>query len=314
MMSAEERLFSVSKSQRLDKAVAANVRPQLSRTAAQRLIELGEITVDGARQDSSYMLKPGEVVRVTLPPPEPKAPQPENIPLDILYEDSDVIAINKPAGMVVHPGVGNKRGTLVSAVLHLVPEMEGVGDEERPGVVHRLDKETSGVVLVAKTEAALRVLQLQFKSRTINKTYLAVCVGDVFPQRGVIDKPIARDPAHRQRMAVLPGGKESITEYMVSDVFKRVGEGAYSLVRAHPRTGRTHQLRVHFASIGFPIVGDGLYGATKHDALSKRLAPRHLLHASELRFRLPSTDAEMRLTAPMPADFTSVLAELVAGD
>ncbi|HQX75552.1 MAG TPA: RluA family pseudouridine synthase, partial [Thermoflexales bacterium] len=201
-MSAEERLFSVSKSQRLGKAVAANVRPLLSRTAAQRLIELGEITVDGTRQDSSYMLKPGEVVRVTLPPPEPKAPQPENIPLDILYEDSDVIAINKPAGMVVHPGVGNKRGTLVSAVLHLVPEMEGVGDEERPGVVHRLDKETSGVVLVAKTEAALRVLQLQFKSRTINKTYLAVCVGDVFPQRGVIDKPIARDPAHRQRMAV----------------------------------------------------------------------------------------------------------------
>lgn len=312
-MSAQERIFSVSKAQRLDKAVAANVRPLLSRTAAQRLIELGEITVDGARQDASYMLKPGEVARVILPPAEPKAPQPENIPLDILYEDADLIAINKPAGMVVHPGVGNKYGTLVSAVLHLAPEVEGVGDEERPGVVHRLDKETSGVVLVAKSEAALRALQLQFRGRAISKTYLAVCVGDVFPQRGVIDKPIARDPAHRQRMAVLPGGKESITEYMVSDVFKLAGVGAYSLVRAHPRTGRTHQLRVHFASLGFPIVGDGLYGATKRDDLSKRLAPRHLLHAAELRFQLPSTGAELRLTAPMPADFAAALAELAAG-
>lgn len=312
-MSAQERIFSVSKAQRLDKAVATNVRPLLSRTAAQRLIELGEITVDGARQDSSYMLKPGEVARVILPPAEPKAPQPENIPLDILYEDADLIAINKPAGMVVHPGVGNKHGTLVSAVLHLAPEVEGVGDEERPGVVHRLDKETSGVVLVAKSEAALRALQLQFRSRAISKTYLAVCVGDVFPQRGVIDKPIARDPAHRQRMAVLPGGKESITEYVVSDVFKLTDVGAYSLVRAHPRTGRTHQLRVHFASLGFPIVGDGLYGATKRDDLSKRLAPRHLLHAAELRFQLPSTGAELRLTAPMPADFAAALAELAAG-
>jgi 23S rRNA pseudouridine1911/1915/1917 synthase len=312
-MEREQRDFSVTKSLRLDKAVAMNTRPLVSRTLAQRLIELGEVTVNGAPQDASYMLKPGEVVRVLLPLPEPKAPVPEDIPLDILYEDPDVIAINKPAGMVVHPGVGNKHGTLVSAVLHLAPEIAGLGDEERPGVVHRLDKETSGVVLVAKTDAALRALQAQFKSRAISKIYLAVCVGNVFPQRGVIDKPIARDPAHRQRMAVLAGGKEAITEYVVSDVFKLAGVGAYSLVRAHPRTGRTHQLRVHFASLGFPIVGDGLYGATKRDDLSKRLAPRHLLHAAELRFQLPSTGAELRLTAPMPADFAAALAELAAG-
>ena len=273
-----------------------------------------------------------------MPDPVDDVLRPEAIGLDVLYEDAEVLVINKPAGMVVHPGAGVRGGTVANAILSYAPEAADAGDDpKRPGIVHRLDKETSGVLLIARTDAALQALQAQFQTRTIEKTYLALCVGDVMPPAGLIDKPIGRDPGHRQRMAVVASGRSAQTEYTVTQRWKvadadGVAEAvlgtlgrvsttgaerkakpmpmAYALVRARPRTGRTHQLRVHLASLGYPIVGDETYGATRRDPLSKKLAPRQLLHASELRFALPSTGAEFRAHAPLPADFLAVLGAL----
>lgn len=295
----------VRKANRLDKSIAV-LLPDASRSAAQRWIESGAVRVNGGlRHTASDSVAPGDVIDIDAPDTAPSAPQAEALPLAVLYEDADVVAIDKAAGMVVHPGAGNAAGTLVNAMLAHAPEVADVGDEARPGIVHRLDKETSGVLLVAKTDAAYRALQEQFKRREIRKTYLAVCVGEVQPPRGVIDKPIARDPSNRQRMAVLSGGREAVTEFVATERIVIDGR-TYTLVRAHPHTGRTHQLRVHLASIGFPIVGDLLYGAGR-DPLSRRIAPRHLLHASEIRFRLPATGAEMALYAPLPDDMRAVL-------
>ena len=295
----------VRKANRLDKCIAA-LLPDASRSAAQRWIDAGAVRVNGVlRNTASDTVAPGDVIDIEAPDATPAAPQAEALPLAVLYEDADVVAIDKAAGMVVHPGAGNAAGTLVNAMLAHAPEVAEVGDETRPGIVHRLDKETSGVLLVAKTDAAYRALQEQFQRREIRKTYLAVCIGEVQPLRGVIDRPIARDPSNRQRMAVLSGGREAVTEFVATERITIDGR-AYTLVRAHPHTGRTHQLRVHLASIGFPIVGDLLYGAGR-DPLSKRIAPRHLLHASEIRFRLPATGAEMALYAPLPDDMRQVL-------
>ena len=290
---------TVRKAMRLDKALPVLV-PELSRSAAQRLFDAGHVRVNGAPRRAADSVVPGDVIDIEIPPASSAVPQAEALPLVVLYEDDDVIAIDKPAGLVVHPGAGNAGGTLVNALLHHVPDVADVGDEQRPGIVHRLDKETTGVMLVAKTAAAYTILQEQFRLRQIRKTYLALCVGDVQPPRGVIDKPIARDPLHRQRMAIVPGGREAVTEFVVIERMQIEGR-PYSLVRAHPRTGRTHQIRVHFASIGFPVVGDLLYGAGR-DPFSKKIAPRHLLHASEIRFRLPATGEEKALYAPLPED------------
>lgn len=295
----------VRKANRLDKSIAV-LLPDASRSAAQRWIDSGAVRVNGAlRNSANDSVAPGDVIDIEAPDAAPAAPHAEALPLAVLYKDADVVAIDKAAGMVVHPGAGNAAGTLVNAMLAHAPEIAKVGDETRPGIVHRLDKETSGVLLVAKTDAAFRALQEQFKRREIRKTYLAVCIGEVQPLRGAIDKPIARDPSNRQRMAVLSGGREAVTEFVATERIAIEGR-AYTLVRAHPHTGRTHQLRVHLASIGFPIVGDLLYGAGR-DPLSKRIAPRHLLHASEIRFRLPSTGAEMALYAPLPEDMRILL-------
>ena len=313
----ETRTVIAQKPERLDKSIAALVT-DVSRTAAQRLIDQQLVTVNGTWRDAATRINRGDIIVVQLPDLDPATPQPEHIKLDVLYEDEDVIAINKRAGMVVHPAAGNQSGTLVNAVLAYSPDISDVGDEQRPGIVHRLDKETSGVMLVAKTNEAYRTLQAQFKTRTIKKTYLALCVGRVLPTHGRVNKPIARDSSNHQRMAVVLGGRESITEYLVNEIFELsarlmlVGatiekNNAYSLVRAMPQTGRTHQIRVHLASLGFPVVGDELYGATRHDPLSKVLAPRHLLHASELQFDLPSSGHPLRLYAPMPADMQAVI-------
>lgn len=310
----DTRTVIVKKANRLDKALAAML-PELSRSAAQKLIEQGRVQVNGMARDASHRVKPNDSIAVQLPDALPATPQPEDIALDILYEDDDVIAINKPAGMVAHPGAGNAQGTLVNAVLSYAPQVAGVGSDERPGIVHRLDKETSGVLLIAKHDAALRSLQAQFKSRAIKKSYVMLCVGEVQPARGLIRKPIARDPGHRKRMAVVATGRDAITQYAVREVFT-VNDGKvarrYSYVRANLLTGRTHQLRVHFASMGFPIAGDAVYGLRK-DPLTKQLAPRQLLHSSELAFLSPSTGSEIKLHAPMPEDFRRVLDEL-AGD
>jgi 23S rRNA pseudouridine1911/1915/1917 synthase len=318
---------TATKSERLDKSIAA-LFAEISRSAAQRLIDQQRVQVNGAPRDASFRVNRGDVISVQLPDAEPALPQPESIALNVLYEDEDVIAINKPAGLVVHPAAGNTSGTIVNAMLAYSPNLSDVGDEHRPGIVHRLDKETSGVLLVAKTDAAYKALQAQFKARAIKKTYVALCVGRVEPNRGLINKPIARDPSHRQRMAVVAGGREAVTEYAVQEVFKVSGSrfqvpgshqpanlqpATYSFVRIHPQTGRTHQIRVHFASLGFPLVGDALYGAVRRDALSKTLAPRQMLHASELSFEQPSSRKAIKLYAPIPEDMGGVIAELGEG-
>ncbi len=317
------RVFSAPRADRLDKIVVA-LLPDMTRSAAQRLIEQGHVSVNGAIRDASYRGRAGDTIEISLPDaPASDGPVAEAIPLDILYEDDDVLAVNKPAGLVVHPGAGNISGTLVNALLSHAPQIGEVGDKERPGIVHRLDKETSGIVLIAKTTAAHRALQAQFKARVVKKLYLALCVGAVQPARGVINKPIGRDPSNRKRMAVVVDGRAAVTEYVVAEVFEAGGRVietpapvtlsrgmTYSFVRAQPATGRTHQLRVHFASIGFPIVGDALYGAARRDILSRALAPRHLLHASELVFELPGTGETKKLYAPMPADMRRVIDQL----
>jgi 23S rRNA pseudouridine1911/1915/1917 synthase len=316
---------TVTKSGRLDKSLAMllgdKAEGSLSRSAIQRLIEQEHVTVNGQARSASHQVRPGDVLVVDAPEERAAVAQAEEIPLDIVYEDEDVIAVNKPAGMVVHPGAGNDAGTLANAILAHTPGIAGVGDAQRPGIVHRLDKETSGIVLLAKTDAAYRALQGQFKTRTIKKLYLALCVGDMQPPRGIIDKPIGRDPAHRQRMAIVAGGRVSVTQYAVAEVYRLEAPGevrgvtlpkgsVYSYVRVRPTTGRTHQIRVHFASLGFPIVGDALYGATRRDALSRALTPRHLLHASELAFELPSSRKAINLYAPMPEDMRRVIDQL----
>lgn len=310
-MDAKTRTLVVEKANRLDKALVT-LLPELSRSAAQKIIDQGRVRVNGVQRDASHRVLPRDTVVVSLPDAVPTEPQPQSIALEVLYEDSDVIAINKAAGMVVHPAIGNAQGTVVNAVLAHAPDVAGVGDADRPGIVHRLDKETSGVLLIAKTDAAHRALQLQFKQRAIKKTYLALCVGALEPARATIRKPIARDPGNRKRMAVVANGRDAVTSYIVTEMFeKRIDQSTarYSLVRAHPLTGRTHQLRVHFASVGAPVVGDVLYGARK-DPLTRLLTPRQLLHASEIVFNAPSDGQPIKLHAPMPEDMRRVMDNL----
>ena len=311
---------TVRKAGRLDKMLAG-LLADTSRSAVQRLIELERVTVNGAVQSASHQVKPGDVVIVDIPEAASATTLPEDIALKIIYEDDDVIAVDKAAGMVVHPGAGNSVGTLANAILAREPGIASVGDPARPGIVHRLDKESSGIVLLAKNQDAYIALQKQFKARAIKKLYMALCVGAVSPPRGVINKPIGRDPAHRQRMAIVADGRESVSHYAVAEVYKvnealtpidypglKIPKSAtYSYVRVRPSTGRTHQIRVHLASIGFPIVGDELYGATRGDALSRALAPRHLLHAGEISFESPSSGQTVTLYAPLPEDMRRVL-------
>ncbi len=295
--------------QRLDKYVA-QVVPGLSRSRAQKLIEEGSVTVNGEVAKPSYRVEVGDLVMVCIPPPEPMEVKPEAIPLDIVYEDEDIIVVNKPAGMVVHPAYGHRTGTLVNAVLAHCPDLAGAEGDLRPGIVHRLDKDTSGLIIVAKKDAARRHLQRQFKRREVKKVYVALLEGRLEPVRGVIDAPIGRDKKRRKRMAVVEGGREARTEYRVVEYFGGgTGRGGrpYTLVEAEPKTGRTHQVRVHFASIGHPLAGDPVYGFRK-----QRLSglQRQFLHAQALGFRLPGSDEYVELFADLPDDLRAVLGEL----
>ncbi len=298
----EERRFLVQQpASRLDRYLAAQL-PDHSRSEVQRWIKEGLARVNERPAKASLSLEPGDMVTLTIPEPPPTELQPEAIPLTILYEDADVIAIDKPAGMVVHPAAGHASGTLVNALLYHFPDIEGVGEGGRPGIVHRLDKDTSGIILVAKNPRAHRYLQAQFKARTVEKTYLALVHGHVSPKEGLIDAPIGRHPRHRQRMAVTPAdkGREAQTEYKVLAFY-----GPATLVAAHPLTGRTHQIRVHFASIGHPVVGDPLYGRKDAYGLG-----RHFLHAYRLRFRRPSDEAIVELESPLPPELEALLKRL----
>ncbi len=300
-MSAEAKTFRFvvrGKSDRLDRYLAAHLS-DYSRSEIQRWIKEGMVLVNGHRAKAGMSLREGDVISGVIPRPSATELTPEDIPLVILYEDEDVLAIDKPAGMVVHPAAGHSRGTLVNAILYHFPRLEGVGEGGRPGIVHRLDKDTSGIILVAKNARAHRHLQSQFRQRTIEKTYLALLHGHITPKEGLIDAPIGRDPRHRKRMAVVPSerGREAQTEYAVVAFY-----GMTSLVKAHPRTGRTHQIRVHFASVGYPIVGDVVYGRRDVYKLG-----RHFLHAHRLRFRRPSDERMIELISPLPEALQDLL-------
>ncbi len=290
--------------QRLDLAVVAALQSQpaeagsLSRSEAQRLIKGGQVTVNGQPAKPAYRLEEGDTVLIRIPIPEPDEVAAETIPLDVLYEDADLVAINKPAGMVVHPAFGNRTGTLVNAALARWPEMRGVGGEGRAGVVHRLDKDTSGVIILARTPAALRALQQQFKAHTVAKRYLALVEGIPSSSSGVIDAPIGRDPRRRKRMAVVRGGRDSVTRYDLLEEFE-----ANSLLAIEPQTGRTHQIRVHLAWLGHPVVGDRVYGFRR-----QRIRLKHsFLHAASLQVDQPTSGERFTFEAPLPAALEHVL-------
>ena len=291
---------------RLDRVVTARL-PHLSRSYAASLIEGGSVMVNGRVADKPALkIKAGDRIVVVVPPPRPAGLRAEEIPLNIVYEDTDLLVIDKPAGMVVHPAPGHEGGTLVNALLAHVPELElDMGGESRPGIVHRLDKDTSGLMVVAKHRAAHEYLSKQMAGRKMLKEYLVLVQGRPEPPQGVIDAPIARDPRNRQRMAVVEGGRPARTRFVVERYL-----GRYTLVRATLETGRTHQIRVHMAAIGHPVVGDPVYGRrTLTDAAALGLH-RQFLHAHRLGFNLPSTGQWREFTGPLPQDLQQVLEKL----
>lgn len=291
--------------ERLDK-VLVNRLPDLSRTQIQRLLKEGKISVNGRPAKANLRMAGGEEVVITLPEAEESDIIPEPISLDIRYEDEDMLIINKPAGMVVHPAPGHSSGTLVNAVLHHCPNLPGIGGEKRPGIVHRLDKNTSGLITVAKSELALRHLQAQFKERSVGKAYLALVDGQVQPATALIDAPIGRDPRQRKKMAVIPMGGSARTRPAQTQYETITSYDDHTLLRCELFTGRTHQIRVHLAYIGFPIVGDKVYGRRKQ---SFQIG-RHFLHAAELRLKRPSDNEELTFTAELPSELEYILHQL----
>jgi len=286
---------------RIDKYIAERA-PELSRSFVQKLLDEGGVTVGGCVPKASYRVEVGDLVVVRLPPAETSVIRAETIPLSIIYEDQDIVVVDKPAGMVVHPAHGHHSGTLVNALLAHCSDLAGIGGELRPGIVHRLDKDTSGLLVVAKNDAAHRDLQRQFKQRLVHKTYLALLEGLLPTTQGTIEAPIGRDLRQRKRMAVVTrGGRLARTEYRVQE---RLAQ--HTLVEAEPITGRTHQIRVHFAHIGHPIAGDRVYGYRK-----QRLPlDRHFLHAARLVLTLPGAAEPVEFTSNLPDDLASILDRL----
>lgn len=295
--------FAAQAGERLDHFLVAQM-PEFSRSRLQGLIRAGRVLVDGEPATKSGLRLEGDGwVEVSVPPTAPADLEAEDIPLEILYEDLNVIVINKPAGMVVHPSAGHEAGTLVHAVLGHAPELQGVGGERRPGVVHRLDKDTSGVIILAKNDAAHQFLQAQFKSRAAEKTYLALVDGRPPTPEGRVEAPIGRDPTNRKRMAVTPSGKGRAA---VSEFRTREEYPAHTLLEVWPLTGRTHQIRLHMAFVGAPIAGDRVYGLRKASLALKR----HFLHAWRLGLTLPGESVLRRFEAPLPPELTTALENL----
>jgi 23S rRNA pseudouridine1911/1915/1917 synthase len=290
----------MDRDKRLDQFLRERL-PQYSRSRLQDWIEHGRVLVDGSPEKRSYLLKGAERIHVEPGELAPLRATPEDLPLEVLYEDADVIAINKPAGMVVHTGAGRHSGTLVNALLHRFGKLSTVGGDLRPGIVHRLDRFTSGVILVARSDAAHRNLAEQFASRQVEKIYIALVHGRVKDNQGRINTPIARDPIVRVRMtAGLAHGRQAITSYHVIKRFKEL-----TLLELKIGTGRTHQIRVHLASIGHPVVGDKLYGAPASTL------GRYFLHAREITFTSPVTGERVTVSAPLAGDLENHLATLV---
>ena len=295
------RASEESKNQRLDAFLASSL-DGLTRSQAARLIESGEVAVNGKTAGKSYKLAGGEDIAVTLPEPEPVEAVPQDIPLDVVYEDADVIVVNKPSGMVVHPAPGHPDGTLVNVLLyHCAGTLSGVGGALRPGIVHRIDRDTSGLIIAAKNDAAHQYLSAQLADHTLARTYECIVVGKLREDRGTVDAPIARHPTDRKRMAVVAGGREAVTHWEVIARYP-----GYTHVRCRLETGRTHQIRVHMAYIGHPILGDTVYGAKKEvPGLTGQC-----LHAVGLRFLHPRTHEVVELFCPLPEEFTRMLQKI----
>jgi len=295
---------------RLDRFLAT-LPAIITRSQVKHLIDAGRVRVDDRARKASYAVRPGERIAVELPPPPPSTVEAEALPLVVLYEDDDLVVIDKAPGMVVHPAAGVRSGTVVNALLHHLGGLEGVGEPERPGIVHRLDRDTSGVLVVARTAAALEGLARQFRQRTLEKEYVALVHGRLAAASGVIDRPVGRDPVERKRMSVHSrAGRGAVTRWEVAE--RLLGS---TLVRLFPRTGRTHQLRVHLASLGHPIVGDTLYGGSprRRRGLSEAAAtalrdcPRQALHAVRLRFAHPRDGRQVEVRAPLPDDLRRLI-------
>ena len=284
--------------------------PTISRGAIQRLMEQGDIRVDGKPVKATHHPRAGEKIEIHWPAARPATAQPQELPLDILFEDDDLLVLNKPPGMVVHPSAGHEDSTLVNALLHhCAGQLSGIGGVARPGIVHRLDKETSGCLVVAKNDPAHLALSSQFASRGVEKIYHAIVCGNLTPEQGEVRAAIARHPTHRKRMAVTDGsGRDAWTSF---HVLERLREATVVEVLLH--TGRTHQVRVHFKHLGFPIVGDATYGNRQNKHLTELTgytAPRQLLHAHKLAFKHPHTGKRMSFEAGWPADFKQVVLSL----
>jgi 23S rRNA pseudouridine1911/1915/1917 synthase len=303
----ESRLLDVDRASagtRLDRWLTAAV-PEQSRAKIQLLIEDGHVRVDGAAAKASHRLRGGERVEIVIPPPPPETLEPERIALTVVHEDDHVLVIDKPAGMVVHPGAGHARGTLAAAALAHAPGVAGVGGPRRPGIVHRLDKDTSGLLVLAKTQAAYESLTAQLAAHTMRRVYLCVVHGRIAAAEGVVDKPIGRDSRDRTRMAVLPPekGRRAVTRWRVLERFTQ-----FTLVEARLETGRTHQIRVHFASLGHPVAGDTVYGGRR------RTVPVALeglaLHAAALGFVNPVTQERVEYASGIPPRLERLLSHL----
>ena len=303
-MSERRVRFEISQAGgRLDLALAARI-PELSRTRLQKLIRQGLVVVNGvAVIKPGFRLGGGEAVEVLIPATTSSELRAERIPLDIIFENEDLMLVNKPAGMVVHPSAGHETGTLINAALAHAPDMAGIGGELRPGLVHRLDKDTSGLIVLAKNDATLQMLQQQFKERKVKKVYIALVDGRPPTPEGRVDAPIGRDPRHRQRMAVVhhDKGREAVTVYHTLKTFPE-----HTLLEVHPKTGRTHQIRIHLAFIGCPIVGDKVYGHRNPTVPIER----HFLHAAGLTIKLPGETSPHSFEAQLPNELEIVLKDL----
>ena len=288
--------------ERLDRYLARTLT-DLSRSQIQRLIRDGLVALDGGMPKPGTPVSPGMRVVVRVPPPPSGEVLPESISLDLVYEDDDLLVVNKPAGMVVHPGHGHAQGTLVNALLARYPDL-AVGDSGRPGIVHRLDKDTSGLIVVAKTESALEHMRRQFKSRQVGKIYLSLVHGRPSAPEGIIEAPIGRDPRQRQRMTVVAAGRPARTRYKLLEDL-----GDYSLLAVSLETGRTHQIRVHLAWLGIPVAGDPVYGPERGARRAKNDMglERQFLHAWRLSFEHPGDGRTVALEAPMPDDLQHAL-------
>jgi 23S rRNA pseudouridine1911/1915/1917 synthase len=295
---------------RLDRFLTSVLADQ-SRSSIQRLIRDGHITVAGRPARPKTSLRAGDRIDVEIPEPAPAAPSPEPLPLPILYEDRDLVVVDKPAGMVVHPAAGHAEGTLVNALLHHVADLSGIGGEIRPGIVHRLDRGTSGVMVVAKTDAAHQELSRQFRDREVDKEYIALAWGVVQAGRR-IDSPIGRDPVHRQRMSA----RARRARTAVTRVTSAIHLPGVSYLHVAIATGRTHQIRVHLSSIGHPIVGDSLYGGVRRrmpaNVRAAARLERPFLHAHRLAFRHPRDGRRMVFESPLPADLQAVIDDIGA--